>query len=170
MYAFMDMWARNLPPGLDRDTAALSVARSIDPLGFVGVNIHECTKAPVPLDHDYQVRAVPEGLRLRATAVGIRAEHALWRAFNDDICIELVIPTYKNPRRMRELMAALDRGAAEARVDQLGGRLFRSLFPTRVTDIRLSRILRENLPRVYPHSHSTILGGPPKYQENSSAH
>jgi hypothetical protein len=160
MYAFMDLWARNLQPGQDLDTAALSIARSLDPLGWVAVTIHDCAydhaNSPVvPSRYDYRVGAITKGLRLRAAAVGIRTEQALMRSFDDDIRIEVAIPTFKNPRRMRELMAVLDRGAAEARIDQLGGRLFRSLFPTRVTDVRLSRILRENLPRAYQRSHAT---------------
>jgi hypothetical protein len=173
MYAVMDVWRANLRPGLDRDTVSLAVARSIDPLGWVAVEIHDCTNDPaasfpaMSFGRDYQVRAVPEGLRLRAAAVGLRAEQALMRAFDDDTRIEVAIPTFKNPRRMRELTTALNRGAAEYKIDQLGGRLFRSLFPTRVTDVRLSRTLRENLPRVYPQSHSPISGSPYKYQEIS---
>src|SRR5258707_4445262 len=134
MYAVMDVWARNLRPGPDRDTAGLLVARSLDPLGWVAVNIHDCTNDPAASfpamlsRYDYWVDAIPEEMRLRAAAVGVRAEHALMRAFDDDIRIQIAIPTFKNPRRMRELMSALAVGAAEARIDQLGGRLFRSLF------------------------------------------
>jgi hypothetical protein len=176
MYAVMDMWARNLRPELDRDTAGRSIARSIDPLGWVAVKIHDCTNDPaasfpaMPSRYDYYVDAIPEGLRLRAAAVGIRAVLSVMRAFDDDTRLVIAIPTYKNPRRLRELMSALERGAAEARIDQLGGRLFRSLFPARVTDVRLSRTLRENLPRVYPQSHSTISGRPSKYQEYSNVY
>jgi hypothetical protein len=175
MYAFIDVWTRNLRTELDRGTAGLSIARSLDPLGWVAVNVYDCANEPVsfpamPSRYDYRVDAVPTGMRLRAAAAGIRAEHALWRRFNDDTRLALAIPTYKNPRRLLELLAALDRGAAESRIDQLGGRLFRSLFPSRVTDARLSRILRENLPRVYPQSHSSISGRPSKFQEYSNVH
>jgi hypothetical protein len=169
MYAFIDVWARNLQPGLDRDTAGLSVARSLDPLGWVAANIHASFPA-MPSRYDYWVGAIPEEMRLRAAAAGIRAEHALWRSFDDDTRLAVAIPLYKNPRRLRELTTALDHGAPEYRIDQLGGRLFRSLFPTRVTDVRLSRTLRENLPRVYPQSHSPLSGSPYKYQEISNVY
>jgi hypothetical protein len=124
------------------------------------VNVYDCAQDaasfPAMLSrYDYWVGAIPEEMRLRAAALGIRAEHALWRRFDDDTQLLIAIPAYKNPRRLRELMSALDRGGAEARIDYLGGRLFRSLFPTRVTDVRLSRILRENLPRVHRPSHPT---------------
>src|SRR5258708_1067111 len=165
MYTVMTLWARNLrPPGLDLDTAGLSIARSLDPLGWVAVKVvHDCGNDPAAnscseMRFDYEVRAIPDELRLRAAAVGLRAELALMRSFNDDTRIEVAIPTFKNPRRMRELMAALDRGATEARIDDLGGRLFRSFFPARVREVTLSRILRENLPTVHPQFHSANSG------------
>jgi hypothetical protein len=175
MYVVMDVWARNLRPGRDLDAAGRLIALSLDPIGWVAVSIHDCTGdaasfPAIPWGRDYQVSVIPEGLRLRAFAAGIRAEQALMRRFDDDTQLVIAIPTYKSPRRLRELMSALDRGAAEARIDQLGGRLFRSLFPARVSDVRLSRILRENLPIVYPQSHSTISGSPSKYQEYSNVY
>jgi hypothetical protein len=176
MYAVIDIYAINLSGREDLNAAGQLIARSLDPLGWVSAKIHDCTNDPAAgfpamlLGRDYEVIAVPQGLRLRAAAVGIRAEHALMRCFNDDTCIEVAIPTFKNPRRLRELLAAFDSGS-EWRIDQAGGRLFRSLFPRRITDARMSRILREHLPRVYPRSHSTISGRHPQYPtENSNVH
>jgi hypothetical protein len=171
MYTVMALWARNLRHSLDLDAAGLSIARSVDPIGWVAAKVHDCGNDPAAsfseMRFDYEVRAIPEELRLRATAVGIRAEHALMRCFNDDTRIEVAIPTFKNPRRLRELLTAFDAGT-EWKIDQAGARLFRSLFPRRMTDARMSRILLENLPRVYPRPHSTISGTPPTYHPENS--
>jgi hypothetical protein len=171
MYAVLDVHALNLRAGQDLKAAGLTFARAIDPVGWVAVNIYDCGNDSSAMfsemPFDYEVTAIPEGLRLRAAAAGIRAEHALVRCFNDDTRIAVAIPTFKNPRRLRELIAAFDTGT-EWKIDQAGGRLFRSLLPRRISDARLSRILREDLPRVSPRSLSTISGISHQYPlENS---
>lgn len=160
MYTDMHVFASNLPRGMNLDTAGQLIGSSFDPLGWVSVTIHDCSNGAAvsfpaaPARGDYQVLAVPDSLRWRAAAVGIRADHALMRAFDADTRLVIPIPLYKNPRRLRELRAASD-SRSELRIDRAGARVFRSLFPTRVTDVRLSRILRAYLPRVYARASAT---------------
>jgi len=108
---------------------------------------------------DYDVRGISTELRLLASEAGFTGpSHAVLRRFDDDIILAVVLPRYKNPKLALDFVIAANRNAPQFRIEQIGARLFRSLFPSpaRARDVFMSRILRNSLPIVHASARPSI--------------
>jgi hypothetical protein len=164
-YTAMDVYVRNLRECHDLAKAAHGISQSISPPGGVLARVYDCRgdawpRFPVmPANCDYAVRAISKDLRSLASEAGFSgASHALLRTFDEDIVLAVVLPRYKSPRLLLDFMTATSAGASRFRTEQLGARLFRSLFPSpgRARDAFLSRILRNSLPIVHASARPSI--------------
>jgi len=171
-YTALGVYVRNLREHHDLVKAAQGIAHPLSPHGGVLVKVYECggdswPRFPsMPIDCDYDVRGISIELRLLASGAGITgASHAVLRRFDDDIVLAVVLPRYKNPKLSLDFMTAANRNASQFRLETIGARLFRSLFPSpaRARDVFLSRILRNSLPIVHASArrpsvsnHSTV--------------
>jgi hypothetical protein len=163
-YTALGVYGRNLPARHDLDKAALGISQPIS--RGVLARVFDCRadcwrRFPVMFAScDYDVRAIPKELRSLASEAGfVGASHALLRRFNEDIVLAVVLPRHKSSSRLLlDFMTAKNSGASQFRIERIGARLFRSLFPSpaRARDVFLSRILRDSLPIVHASARASI--------------
>lgn len=157
-YTAIGVYVRNLREGHDLAKAARGISQPLSPYGGVLARVYDCRgdswpRFPVmPVDCDYDIRTISKELRLLACEAGFTGpSHALWRRFDEDIVLAVVLPRYKSPKLPLDFMTAANSGASQFRIETIGARLFRSLFPSpaRARDVFLSRILRYSLSIVH---------------------
>ncbi len=158
-YSALGVYVRNLRENHDLAKAARNISQPLSLSGGgVFARVYDCRAdawprfPAMPRNCDYEVRALSKELRLVASeAVFTGPSHALLRRFNDDIVLAVVIPRFKSHRLLLEFMTAANSGASQFRVETIGARLFRSLFPSpaRARDVFLSRVLRDSLPTIH---------------------
>jgi hypothetical protein len=164
IYTALSIYGRGLPERHDLVKAALGISQPLSP--GVLARVFDCRgdswpRFPsMPLRCDYDVHALPKELRSLASEAGfLGASHALLRRFNEDIVLAVVLPRHKSSSKLLlDFMTATNSGASQFRVETIGARLFRSLFPSpaRARDVFISRILRDSLPIVHASARPSI--------------
>jgi hypothetical protein len=151
--------ADDLCEDINLDATGRQIADSLSPGGLFNVTVRSVSRLPaMPPNREYEIGTAPRERRAQAKGIGLVAPYELRRAFDEHTVLIVPLPLHQNTRRVLEVMTMIDGGASDFRIDLTMGRLFRNRLPSRFKDITISRVLRDNLPRLRVATGSTILG------------